>query len=215
MTLPLKVSFFVFIVVFCPLSSFLHFHCFVSFFFVEFASKTSSFPPVPPPEIWICPMCRLSNSMTAATCRDCFLAKPAKPSSTLGKCSFLKIRCDECDVSPLVGYRYKCTVRENYDLCENCEKLTSQPYPMMKIYDPLNQPATIETAFTDGTVYTQRVDYDAAFSGSSSKADSTLALEKKCFKEVGLSFFLRFRMFSVFLSFFLYQNRRKKNLLSC
>jgi hypothetical protein len=176
---------------------FFNFSCYLCLpFFLEFASRTSSsFPPVPPPEIWICPMCRLSNPITAASCRDCFLAKPANPSSTLGKCSFSKIRCDECDMLPLVGYRYKCTVRENYDLCENCEKLKSQPYPMIKIYDPLNQLETIETTFADGKVYTQTVNYDTVIdsTGSRSKTDPSFASEKKCFKAVRYPFFPLYR----------------------
>jgi tetratricopeptide (TPR) repeat protein len=30
------------------------------------------------------------------------------------------VRCDACEMFPLVGYRYKCAVREDYDLCEKC-----------------------------------------------------------------------------------------------
>jgi hypothetical protein len=46
------------------------------------------------------------------------------------------VKCDECGVRPIVGIRYKCTVRNDYDLCERCEESKIQPYPMIKVYHP-------------------------------------------------------------------------------
>ena len=43
------------------------------------------------------------------------------------------VRCDNCGVDPIVGIRYKCSVRDNYDLCENCRYLNKQPHLMYKI----------------------------------------------------------------------------------
>jgi Zinc finger, ZZ type/PB1 domain len=43
------------------------------------------------------------------------------------------VRCDSCNVCPIVGTRYKCVVRPNYDLCESCHGITLQPFPMIKI----------------------------------------------------------------------------------
>lgn len=43
------------------------------------------------------------------------------------------VTCDECCMSPIVGVRYKCTNRQNYDLCESCEGKRRQPFPMIKI----------------------------------------------------------------------------------
>jgi len=43
------------------------------------------------------------------------------------------VTCDQCGVSPIVGIRYKCTVRDNFDLCERCERSMEQPYPLIKI----------------------------------------------------------------------------------
>jgi len=47
------------------------------------------------------------------------------------------ITCDGCGVKPIVGVRYKCTVRPDFDLCAKCESLGPQPYPMTKIYRPV------------------------------------------------------------------------------
>lgn len=60
------------------------------------------------------------------------------------------IRCDNCGVSPIVGLRYKCAVREDFDLCSKCEGSEVQPYPMVKIYRPEQAPAAIFIALKDG-----------------------------------------------------------------
>ena len=59
------------------------------------------------------------------------------------------VRCDCCDVSPIVGTRYKCAVREDYDLCEQCEAKEVQPHPMIKINTPDQAPAAILIAVKD------------------------------------------------------------------
>ena len=56
------------------------------------------------------------------------------------------VRCDCCDVIPIVGTRYKCAVREDFDLCESCESRNLQPHPMIKIYSPDQAPAAIFVA---------------------------------------------------------------------
>ena len=53
--------------------------------------------------------------------------------------------CDGCNCQPIVGVRYKCTVRPDFDLCERCEAALDQPYPMMKIKVPLEPPAMTQT----------------------------------------------------------------------
>lgn len=55
------------------------------------------------------------------------------------------VQCDECGAKPIVGVRYKCTGRFNYDLCASCEAKDTQPYPMMKIEDPSSAPTTWQT----------------------------------------------------------------------
>lgn len=48
-----------------------------------------------------------------------------------------RVACNECRVKPIVGIRYKCTGRKDYDLCEACEAKKIQPFPMIKIDQPL------------------------------------------------------------------------------
>mmetsp|Transcript_34407 Transcript_34407/g.35076 ORF Transcript_34407/g.35076 Transcript_34407/m.35076 type:complete len:605 (+) Transcript_34407:99-1913(+) len=59
------------------------------------------------------------------------------------------IRCDECDAFPIIGIRYKCSIRKNYDLCSSCEAKSIQPYPMIKIYNPNQAPTAIYIAVSD------------------------------------------------------------------
>jgi len=51
--------------------------------------------------------------------------------------------CDGCEVSPIVGIRYKCSGRPDYDLCEKCEATTETPYPMIKIREPKHAPRAV------------------------------------------------------------------------
>ena len=56
---------------------------------------------------------------------------PIDPSSI----KHANVVCDGCGVSPITGTRYKCTGREDFDLCSKCEaRVTPQPHPMLKIY---------------------------------------------------------------------------------
>lgn len=52
--------------------------------------------------------------------------------------------CDGCDMTPIKGIRYMCTVRNNYDLCQNCERNDSlRIHPMLKIRKSKQAPARI------------------------------------------------------------------------
>jgi hypothetical protein len=48
--------------------------------------------------------------------------------------SHVHVRCDMCGQHPIIGARFKCVVREDYDICESCERNHTPPYPMVKIY---------------------------------------------------------------------------------
>ncbi len=44
-----------------------------------------------------------------------------------------KVMCDGCGMLPLVGYRYKCALCDDYNLCENCVENVSHNHPFLKI----------------------------------------------------------------------------------
>lgn len=47
------------------------------------------------------------------------------------------IACDSCD-HPLKGFRYKCLVCDEYELCSDCERSqTHSDHPMIRIPKPL------------------------------------------------------------------------------
>jgi len=54
------------------------------------------------------------------------------------------IVCDGCNVSPITGPRFKCTVCPDYDLCQKCEEKDSHPrnHSLMKMRTPL--PVTVK-----------------------------------------------------------------------
>ena len=57
-----------------------------------------------------------------------------------------KVICDGCGMKPIVGVRYKCTVCENFDYCENCEKTLGEAHqhPFLKIRKPELAPVQIQ-----------------------------------------------------------------------
>lgn len=61
-----------------------------------------------------------------------------------GQVEHPEIECDECEVNPLKGIRFKCSVCPDYDLCEGCEAKGIHPeHPMLKIRDPAHAPEKI------------------------------------------------------------------------
>ena len=50
-----------------------------------------------------------------------------------------KIMCDGCGMFPMKGYRFKCAVCEDFNLCENCEEKTKHFHPFVKISTPSMQ----------------------------------------------------------------------------
>ena len=59
------------------------------------------------------------------------------------------VECDVCGCNPITGPRYKCTVRQNYDMCSSCEDKGQHPYPTVKIYDPNQSPSAIITVLDE------------------------------------------------------------------
>jgi len=51
------------------------------------------------------------------------------------------VRCDGCQVSPIRGIRWKCTVCPDYDLCERCDKEgVHREHTFQKIAEPVRHP---------------------------------------------------------------------------
>jgi hypothetical protein len=66
-----------------------------------------------------------------------------------GQAVHRRVKCDGCGMKPIVGVRFKCTVRDNFDLCERCERSVPQPYPMIKVYSPRQTPDLVVVAVRD------------------------------------------------------------------
>ena len=43
------------------------------------------------------------------------------------------VTCDGCNMSPIVGPRYKCLVRDDFDLCTRCNSLEAEPFPKVRV----------------------------------------------------------------------------------
>ena len=58
------------------------------------------------------------------------------------------VKCDGCKMEPITGCRFKCTVCDNFDYCENCEKKFCQnqqhQHPFLKINKPEMTPILIK-----------------------------------------------------------------------
>ena len=43
------------------------------------------------------------------------------------------VKCQKCNQYPIIGYRYKCSVCNNYNLCQNCEENSEHEHDFIKI----------------------------------------------------------------------------------
>lgn len=62
---------------------------------------------------------------------------------------FDRVACDNCNVYPLIGVRYKCSVCKNFDFCQNCEETVSHPHAFIKLTSPDIHPVSIVTAIDE------------------------------------------------------------------
>ena len=67
----------------------------------------------------------------------------SQPKSEEGKPVHKYIICDGCEMNPVVGVRYKCAICPDYDLCENCEAVTTHDHPFLKIKNKRQTPHKI------------------------------------------------------------------------
>jgi len=75
---------------------------------------------------------------------------PHSSGSSFNDSVHVGITCDGCSQHPIVGVRYKCSVRHDFDLCGGCESRSPHPHPMIKIYHPNQAPAAIFVAVNEG-----------------------------------------------------------------
>ena len=83
------------------------------------------------------------------------MSEPSKePESTMeeplkNKVVHPHIICDDCGVNPVMGVRYKCSVCNDFDLCEKCEAKSDHPHPFLKIKHPRQKPLKIFVVMND------------------------------------------------------------------
>lgn len=71
-------------------------------------------------------------------------AAAAAPASSASSAAIHEgVSCDQCGEAPITGVRFKCTRRDDYDLCSTCEAKAPQPFPMLKIVDPSGAPELV------------------------------------------------------------------------
>jgi hypothetical protein len=65
---------------------------------------------------------------------------PCQPSQDSSSVAHGNVRCDGCNVFPIVGPRYNCTVCPDFDLCATCEASSVHPaeHPLLKFRQPVN-----------------------------------------------------------------------------
>ncbi|KAM3138230.1 hypothetical protein pb186bvf_009693 [Paramecium bursaria] len=71
------------------------------------------------------------------------IVEEPKPSPIKPTVLHPKVRCDGCDMFPIVGSRYKCSVCEDFDYCETCEQRNPHMHPFLKIRTPEQSPAIL------------------------------------------------------------------------
>ncbi len=59
------------------------------------------------------------------------------------------IICDGCNMSGIVGHRFKCAVCADFDLCAECEDKGEHPHPFLKIRTPKQAPYKIIAIVND------------------------------------------------------------------
>jgi len=75
-----------------------------------------------------------------------------EPCKSSAEISHGNVRCDGCDVFPIVGPRYNCTVCPDFDLCAKCEAASVHPaeHPLLKFRQPVNTPVVHHGITCDG-----------------------------------------------------------------
>lgn len=86
------------------------------------------------------PISKVADTATFDSFIDAFSFSSASVKNVIHN----NIVCDGCNMSPLVGIRYKCSVCNDFDLCSSCVAFHDQTHPMIQI----NEPKTVVAAST-------------------------------------------------------------------
>ena len=65
---------------------------------------------------------------------NCYEPENCCENSTSQKYVWSRYTCDGCDTKPIVGNRFHCTVCEDFDFCENCEKNNQHGHPFKRTF---------------------------------------------------------------------------------
>ena len=57
--------------------------------------------------------------------------------------------CDGCQINPIIGHRYKCSVCQDFDFCSNCEEKIDHFHPFLKIKNAGGAPAVMITVINE------------------------------------------------------------------
>jgi hypothetical protein len=55
------------------------------------------------------------------------------------------VQCDGCNVNPIIGVRYKCSICKDFDFCQECEENKNHPHAFLKIKKSGTAPKSIFT----------------------------------------------------------------------
>lgn len=91
----------------------------------------------------------LQNNISLDVFVDSVAIEAASTAAAASTITHDNVTCDECGAFPIVGDRYKCLVRDDFDLCSSCESKNRQPFAMVKIANPEQAPAALMVGIKD------------------------------------------------------------------
>lgn len=59
--------------------------------------------------------------------------------------------CNVCQRRPILGVMYRCLVRKNFRMCQECEQSSTDPYTLLKIKDPKFDPISVTASFRENS----------------------------------------------------------------
>ncbi len=59
------------------------------------------------------------------------------------------IKCNGCNITPIIGIRYKCVICKDFDYCSSCENECVHDHPMLKIRKHGQCPSVIIVAMDE------------------------------------------------------------------